>query len=228
MRSEQTGRGASRGVGWPPMTKAREPAKTVACVDDYCAHDRSVFTTVRHVEQVTHLELGLLAPDEAQILAPRGDEGEGGPPSRCTTSSPRRNGRWRRYERCGGASARVEQIAAAIMAAMRWNGTKRDGLGRTGTDWDGLGLIGPWFCPLCCPLFYRAILPLLERVSKAWDMAINTDILSVSKTAGCRFDSRPTRPHKSKSMGIVSSVTPAQWVCFDPHLTSLGATPIAT
>ncbi len=50
------------------MTKAREPAKTVACVDDYCAHDRSVFTTVRHVEQVTHLELGLLAPDERKSL----------------------------------------------------------------------------------------------------------------------------------------------------------------
>ena len=47
------------------MTTAREPTRTVACVDDYVddygAHYRPVFRNVRHVEQFTHLELGLLA-----------------------------------------------------------------------------------------------------------------------------------------------------------------------
>ena len=50
------------------MTKAREPAKTVAFVDDYCAHYRSVFPNVRHFEQFTHLELGLLAETKRKSL----------------------------------------------------------------------------------------------------------------------------------------------------------------
>ena len=50
------------------MTKAREPAHTVAFVDDYCAHYRSVFANVRHFEQFTRLELGLLAETKRKSL----------------------------------------------------------------------------------------------------------------------------------------------------------------
>jgi hypothetical protein len=50
------------------MTKAREPATTVAFVDDYCAHYRSVFANVRHFEQFTQLELGMLAETKRKSL----------------------------------------------------------------------------------------------------------------------------------------------------------------
>ena len=50
------------------MTKARKAAKTVAFVDDYCAHYRSVFANVRHFEQFTQLELGLLAETKRKSL----------------------------------------------------------------------------------------------------------------------------------------------------------------
>jgi hypothetical protein len=59
------------------MTKAREPAHTVAFVDDYCAHYRSVFANVRHFEQFTQVELGLLAADQAHVLAPPRHDREG-------------------------------------------------------------------------------------------------------------------------------------------------------
>jgi SRSO17 transposase len=50
------------------MTKAREPAPTVALVDDYCAHYRTVFPNVRQCEQFTHLELGLVAETKRKSL----------------------------------------------------------------------------------------------------------------------------------------------------------------
>ncbi len=50
------------------MTKPREPRPTVACVDDYCAHYRAVFPTVRQFEQFTHLELGLVAETKRKSL----------------------------------------------------------------------------------------------------------------------------------------------------------------
>jgi SRSO17 transposase len=50
------------------MTKPREAARTVAYVDDYCAHYRPVFSNVRHFEQFTQLELGLLAETKRKSL----------------------------------------------------------------------------------------------------------------------------------------------------------------
>lgn len=50
------------------MTKPREPAHTVAFVDDYCAHYRTVFPNVRQFEQFTHLELGLVAETKRKSL----------------------------------------------------------------------------------------------------------------------------------------------------------------
>lgn len=50
------------------MTKAREPAPTVAFIDDYCAHYRSVFPNVRQFEQFTRLELGLVAETKRKSL----------------------------------------------------------------------------------------------------------------------------------------------------------------
>jgi SRSO17 transposase len=50
------------------MTRGREAAQTVAFVDDYCAHYRSVFANVRHFEQFTQLELGLLAETKRKSL----------------------------------------------------------------------------------------------------------------------------------------------------------------
>jgi len=50
------------------MTKARDPAPTVAFVDDYCAHYRSVFPNVRQFEQFTRLELGLVAETKRKSL----------------------------------------------------------------------------------------------------------------------------------------------------------------
>lgn len=50
------------------MTKAREPAPTVAFIDAYCAHYRSVFPTVRQFEQFTRLELGLVAETKRKSL----------------------------------------------------------------------------------------------------------------------------------------------------------------
>jgi SRSO17 transposase len=50
------------------MTKPRESAHTVAFVDDYCAHYRTVFPNVRQFEQFTHLELGLVAETKRKSL----------------------------------------------------------------------------------------------------------------------------------------------------------------
>src|SRR5260221_6254850 len=50
------------------MTKPREPAPTVAFVDDYCTHYRAVFPNVRQFEQFTHLELGLVAETKRKSL----------------------------------------------------------------------------------------------------------------------------------------------------------------
>ena len=50
------------------MTKPREPARTVTFVDEYCAYYRAVFTNVRHFEQFTQLELGLLAETRRKSL----------------------------------------------------------------------------------------------------------------------------------------------------------------
>ena len=50
------------------MTKPREPAPTVAFIDDYCAHYRAVFPNVRQFEQFTQLELGLLAETKRKSL----------------------------------------------------------------------------------------------------------------------------------------------------------------
>jgi SRSO17 transposase len=50
------------------MTKARDPVPTVAFVDDYCAHYRSVFPNVRQHEQFTRLELGLVAETKRKSL----------------------------------------------------------------------------------------------------------------------------------------------------------------
>src|SRR5258708_23640012 len=50
------------------MTKPREPAPTVAFVDDYCTHYRAVFPNVRQCEQFTHLALGLVAETKRKAL----------------------------------------------------------------------------------------------------------------------------------------------------------------
>ncbi len=50
------------------MTKPRDSAHTVAFVDDYCAHYRTVFPNVRQFEQFTHLELGLVAETKRKSL----------------------------------------------------------------------------------------------------------------------------------------------------------------
>ena len=50
------------------MTRVRPATPTVACIDEYCAHYRSVFHNVRHFEQFTHLILGLLAETKRKSL----------------------------------------------------------------------------------------------------------------------------------------------------------------
>jgi SRSO17 transposase len=50
------------------MTKAREPAPTVAFIDDYCAHYQSVFSNVRQFEQFSRLELGWGAETKRKSL----------------------------------------------------------------------------------------------------------------------------------------------------------------
>ena len=50
------------------MTKARDPAPTVAFIDDSCAHYRAVFPNVRQFEQFTRLELGLVAETKRKSL----------------------------------------------------------------------------------------------------------------------------------------------------------------
>jgi SRSO17 transposase len=50
------------------MTKPREPAPTVAFVDDSCTHYRAVFPNVRQCEQFTRRELGLVAETKRQSL----------------------------------------------------------------------------------------------------------------------------------------------------------------
>ena len=60
------------------MTRIREASHTVACIDEYCAHYRSVFHNVRHFEQFTQLELGMLAEPNASRYR--------GSPRRCRAS----------------------------------------------------------------------------------------------------------------------------------------------
>ena len=50
------------------MTKVREAVHTVALVDEYCAHYRALFANVRHFEQFTALQLGLLAETKRKSL----------------------------------------------------------------------------------------------------------------------------------------------------------------
>lgn len=50
------------------MTKAREPAATVAFIDDYCTYYRSVFPNVRQYELFSRLELGLVAETKRKSL----------------------------------------------------------------------------------------------------------------------------------------------------------------
>src|SRR5215471_17293653 len=50
------------------MTGVRAATPTVACIDEYCAHYRSVFHNVRHFEQFTQLILGLLAETKRKSL----------------------------------------------------------------------------------------------------------------------------------------------------------------
>ena len=50
------------------MTRIRAATHTVACIDEYCAHYRSVFHNVRHFEQFTQLELGMLAETKRKSL----------------------------------------------------------------------------------------------------------------------------------------------------------------
>ena len=50
------------------MTKPREPLPTVAFIDDYCAHYRTLFPNVRQFEQFTHLELTRQALRERSFI----------------------------------------------------------------------------------------------------------------------------------------------------------------
>ena len=50
------------------MTRVRLATPTVACIDTYCAHYRSVFHNVRHFEQFTQLILGMLAETKRKSL----------------------------------------------------------------------------------------------------------------------------------------------------------------
>ena len=63
------------------MTRIRAATHTVGCIDDYCAHYRAVFHNVRHFEQFTQLELGMLAENQAQVLATPGQDRAGRPSS---------------------------------------------------------------------------------------------------------------------------------------------------
>jgi SRSO17 transposase len=50
------------------MTRVRQAQHTVAFIDTYCAHYRSVFHNVRHFEQFTQLILGLVAETKRKSL----------------------------------------------------------------------------------------------------------------------------------------------------------------
>lgn len=50
------------------MTGIRAASHTVTCIDDCCAHCRAVFHNVRHFEQFTQLELGMLAETKRKSL----------------------------------------------------------------------------------------------------------------------------------------------------------------
>jgi SRSO17 transposase len=50
------------------MTRVRPATPTVAFIDQYCAHFRSLFHNVRHFEQFTALHLGLLAETRRKSL----------------------------------------------------------------------------------------------------------------------------------------------------------------
>jgi len=50
------------------MTRVRPATPTVAYIDEYCAHYRSLFANVRHFEHFTALHLGLLAETRRKTL----------------------------------------------------------------------------------------------------------------------------------------------------------------
>ncbi len=50
------------------MTRIRAATHTVGCIDAYCSYYRSVFHNVRHFEQFTQLELGMLAETKRKSL----------------------------------------------------------------------------------------------------------------------------------------------------------------
>ncbi len=50
------------------MTRVRKATPTVARIDEYCAHYRSVFHLVRHFEQFTQLILSMLAETKRKSL----------------------------------------------------------------------------------------------------------------------------------------------------------------
>lgn len=50
------------------MTRVRASTPTVAFVDQYCSHYRSLFANVRHFEQFTQVHLGLLAETKRKSL----------------------------------------------------------------------------------------------------------------------------------------------------------------
>jgi hypothetical protein len=82
------------------MTRARTAMPTVACLDDQCAHYRSVFHHVRHSEQFTQLIFGMQAATKHKSL-PRLAKAVQGIPRRRTTSRSRPSGHSRNCARCG-------------------------------------------------------------------------------------------------------------------------------
>jgi hypothetical protein len=89
--------------GVSAMTKPREPAPTVAFVDDSYAHYHAVFPNVRQFEQFTHLELGLVAETKRKSLPRLAQATQADPqiPRLSTISSHKPTGRWRQCARCG-------------------------------------------------------------------------------------------------------------------------------
>ena len=72
------------------MTRIREATHTVGCIDAYCAHYRSVFHNVRHFEQFTQLELGMLAETKRKSLPRLGQDRAGRPSSLAPLPGQRR------------------------------------------------------------------------------------------------------------------------------------------
>ena len=62
------------------MTRVRPANHTVAFIDAYCAHFRSVFHNVRHFERFTQLILGLVAETKRKSLPRLAKTVQGGLP----------------------------------------------------------------------------------------------------------------------------------------------------